>query len=270
MPHAAQALADPPPAPSPEPASVHPLRGKRGPRTEAGKARSRMNAVKHGLRARVLPLTEDSGEFAELAERLRRTYRPEDDVEAELVAVLAAAMWKEARADRLEAETLDAIAAAAEGGTLGEALLAAPACRASLGTVIRYQAGASNAVRRAMDMLLRHRRARREGLLVPDAEAEASCTNELSEVAADVPATPAAEPGPRLARHPGSLGPLPLPFCLVPAGGRMAEAVSRAAGVPRPDGTNEWPPVRLADGFTPRYPGVPPLSLAPEAALPSG
>jgi hypothetical protein len=136
--------------------------------------------------------------------------------------------------------------------------------------VIRYQAGASNAVRRAMDMLFKHRRARREGLLVPDAEAEASCTNELSEVAADVRATPAAESGPQPGRHPGSLGPLPLPFCRVPAGGRTAEAVSPAAGIPRPDGTNELPLVRLADGFTPRYPGVPPLCSASEAALPSG
>jgi hypothetical protein len=141
MPCCNHALADPiPPAghpPAPDAANVHPLRSKRGPRTEEGKARSRMNALKHGLRARVLPLTEDSGEFAELVERLRRTYQPEDEVEAELVAALAAAMWKEARADRLEAETLDAIAAAAEGGTQGEALLAVPACRASLGTVIR-------------------------------------------------------------------------------------------------------------------------------------
>jgi hypothetical protein len=238
------------------------MRSRRGPKTEEGKARSRMNATKHGLRARVLPLAEDAGEFAEFVERLQRTYRPEDDTEAELVVALAAAMWQEARAERFEAETLDAIAATAEGGTMGEALLAKPACRASLGTAIRYQSAASNAVRRAMDMLFKHRRARRDGLLVSGAEApETPRTNELSEVANnDVAASPAAAGRPP-SRHPATLGPLPLPLCLVPAPGPVS-----AAGAARPDCTNEFAPARLAEGFTPRYPGLPPVSSPPEPA----
>src|SRR3954471_17590613 len=115
MPSTARLLVDPAPPP---PATTTTARqpGRRGPRTEAGEARSRMNALRHGLRARVLPLPvgEDEVGFAALADRLARTYRPEDDTEAELLAAIAVAMWREIRADRFEVEALDALAAEAD------------------------------------------------------------------------------------------------------------------------------------------------------------
>ncbi|MGE3294051.1 MAG: hypothetical protein AB7I59_22895, partial [Geminicoccaceae bacterium] len=43
-----------------------PVPGKRGPKTAEGKARSKMNALRHGLRARAFGLLpeEDPGEWA--------------------------------------------------------------------------------------------------------------------------------------------------------------------------------------------------------------
>jgi hypothetical protein len=243
-------------------ADILPLPKKRGPKTEAGKARSRMNAMKHGLRARVLPmpLREDVAGFEELAAGLRRTYRPKDEAELALAEAIAVAMWQAIRADRLEAETLDAIAATADGGTLGEALVAAPGCRVSLGTVIRYQAGASNAVRRAMDMLFKHRRARRDGLI---ATAEA-CTNDFPERAAPVEPEPqpsrtagAARPGPASP----AFGPLPMPFCL------LFKGDARGSPAPAAPCTNDFVPRSAANGgSTPRPIDVPPFPSRREDA----
>jgi hypothetical protein len=184
MPAAALSLADPPPAPAaPEPATVVPLPKKRGPNTPEGKARSRQNALKHGLRAKLLrlpPAGDDAAHFEELTAGLRRTYRPEDQAEAQLVEAIAVAMWQEIAADRLEAEALAAIAGGEGRPFQGGLLLESPANRATLHTVLRYQATASCAVGRAMRLLFQHRRAKRDGLLlVPDEAADEICTNEL-------------------------------------------------------------------------------------------
>ena len=67
-----------------------------------------MNAVKHGLRARafgILP-EENQAEWAEHVRDLRAGYGPVDAVEEKLVTAIAVAMWKEIRADRMEAEVL--------------------------------------------------------------------------------------------------------------------------------------------------------------------
>jgi hypothetical protein len=188
MPAAVLALADPPPAPmAPEPAAapttVVPLPKKRGPNTPEGKARSRQNALKHGLRAKLLPLPpagDDAAYFAELADGLRATYRPEDAAEAQLVEAIAVAMWQEITADRLEAEALAAMAGGDGRPFHGGMLLESPANRATLHTVLRYQASASCAVGRAMRLFFQHRRAKRDGLLATGNEiADEICTNEL-------------------------------------------------------------------------------------------
>ena len=81
---------------------------KRGPNTPEGKARSRMNALKHGLRAREFGLLpeEDQAEWGQHVRDLEEGYGPEDATEKKLVASIAAAMWREIRADRMEAEVL--------------------------------------------------------------------------------------------------------------------------------------------------------------------
>jgi hypothetical protein len=258
MPSAARLLADPAPAPA---ATTARQPGKRGPRTEAGKARSRMNALRHGLRARVLPLPlgEDEAGFTALADRLVRTYGPEDATEAELVAAIAVAMWREIRADRFEVEALDALAEEADGegaAFRGGMLVESPACRATVATVTRYQSAASNAVRRAMETFFRYRSARRSGLLVAGAEIEvAECTNEFP-TPADGNGTHGFR-GPDLARF----GPLPMPSVRPAAPGTIR---SQPASPAAPHCTNEFRPTTAAaaapEPLAPsRHPGVVPL-----------
>ena len=79
-----------------------------GPRTEAGKAVSSMNSLKHGLTSRrvVLP-GEDQGDFDRLHEQLRFEHSPEGALEIELVAEIAACFWRLQRARRYESTVLE-------------------------------------------------------------------------------------------------------------------------------------------------------------------
>ena len=72
-----------------------------GPRTAEGKARSRFNAVKHGMRAAtpVLP-GEDKAAFDDRLERWTRNLAPRDDVEQFLVKRAVELSWQLERADR--------------------------------------------------------------------------------------------------------------------------------------------------------------------------
>ena len=66
----------------PDPAPTSPK--KRGPKTPEGKARSSMNALKHGLRSKrflLLP-EEDPEDFASFVSDIRAAYGPEDAVES--------------------------------------------------------------------------------------------------------------------------------------------------------------------------------------------
>jgi hypothetical protein len=121
---------------------------------------------------------------------------------------MAAAAWKETRADRMEAEVLADIPPRAAGRSHGSDLQV-PEHRASLAIALRYQAGAGSAFRRAWRTFLELRKAKQAGLVVPLAEAELAgaadrprlpdpehgkCTNELFPVpaddGADAPAAP--------------------------------------------------------------------------------
>ena len=156
---------------------------KRGPATPEGKARSAMNALKHGLRARgfVLLPEEDPAEWEEHLADLRSCLAPEDAAEEKLVSALAVAMWNEIRADRTEAGVLTAIPRdEGHGRDLKDARN-----RLSLGTAIRYASAAGMATQRAQRAFLAHRKAKKAGLILPVAAAPANCTNDF------VPAEPA-------------------------------------------------------------------------------
>jgi hypothetical protein len=95
-------------------------------------------------------LGEDHAAMSTLLAHLIAVYTPQDGLEQALVERLAVALWKEGRGERLEARALGA-----EGGP----------DRALLALALRYQAAAQTSARRALDMLLKHRKAKRQGLL---------------------------------------------------------------------------------------------------------
>ena len=74
-----------------------------GPRTEEGKARVSLNALKHGLLAQdaVLP-EEDPAEFDRQLRDLERDLRPENSLEFELVRQIVDAQWRMRRLVRIE------------------------------------------------------------------------------------------------------------------------------------------------------------------------
>ena len=78
-----------------------------GPKTEEGKRRSRMNALKHGLTAKTVLLPEeDPAEFQQLLVGWFDSIRPQDKLEASLVERGAYSIWQLDRANRSEAAQL--------------------------------------------------------------------------------------------------------------------------------------------------------------------
>ena len=81
-----------------------------GPRTEDGKARSRLNALKHGLLASEAANFGVEGEparkaFESLSDRLENHYRPRGPIEEILVQKIAIATWRLNRALRFESRS---------------------------------------------------------------------------------------------------------------------------------------------------------------------
>lgn len=82
-----------------------------GPRTEQGKSRSRLNAVKHGILTSALLTTggqgaEDPAEFDELLFNLHTDLVPVGALEEMLVEKIAICHWRENRALRCEASMI--------------------------------------------------------------------------------------------------------------------------------------------------------------------
>ena len=78
-----------------------------GPKTDAGKQTSRLNAVTHGLLAKAVVITagsyrEDAEEFTRLLDGLRAQYTPEGMAEDLEVQQLALYYWRKMRAVRYE------------------------------------------------------------------------------------------------------------------------------------------------------------------------
>jgi hypothetical protein len=78
-----------------------------GPRTEAGKQRSSLNALRHGLTARIAVLpSEDSAGFEGHVQQFLDEYQPATPTETQLVHELANTAWRLNRVPFLEAEVL--------------------------------------------------------------------------------------------------------------------------------------------------------------------
>ena len=83
-----------------------------GPRTAEGKARVRLNAIKHGLRAEQVvvlggPTAEDPAEFDSLLSNMLHDCKPAGALERVLVERLAVSFWRLRRAYRFEARAIE-------------------------------------------------------------------------------------------------------------------------------------------------------------------
>jgi len=108
-----------------------------GPRTDDGKARSSMNAVKHGLRAETIVLPHESAdEWEALRAAVHAEYRPRGLIETDLVERIAESMWRLRRPARYEVEAWDA-----------------EDRDKALARVIRYEAHISRQLNQALRML---------------------------------------------------------------------------------------------------------------------
>ncbi len=79
-----------------------------GPRTEAGKAASKYNAIRHGLTGKRLILDcEDPAHYEALRQDLIDSYKPADAAELMLVEEIAQNFWRLQRARNIEAENMN-------------------------------------------------------------------------------------------------------------------------------------------------------------------
>jgi hypothetical protein len=79
-----------------------------GPRTEAGKRRASLNALKHGLNsAQIVVAGESQEEYDAFRDELYLQWTPANATEAALVDQFATADWRLRRISRLEAQTLE-------------------------------------------------------------------------------------------------------------------------------------------------------------------
>jgi hypothetical protein len=79
-----------------------------GPRTEAGKRRSRRNALRHGLTAEtVIGVQEDAAAYRALQRAVSADYRPQTNFETELIGRLVSLLWRLRRAVAIESGLLN-------------------------------------------------------------------------------------------------------------------------------------------------------------------
>jgi hypothetical protein len=80
-----------------------------GPTTDAGKAASSQNALKHGLTAKTVLLPgEDEAAYAQMCQGMFATFGPANTPEKELVQLLCDTQWRLQRCGRIEAAILSA------------------------------------------------------------------------------------------------------------------------------------------------------------------
>jgi hypothetical protein len=135
-----------------------------GPKTERGRERARLNALRHGMTAKQLVARdEDFGDFARFNEELRGTLAPTDPVEEQLVERIVVSAWRLRRLWRAEAGVIQVQQRYPNHWDKPQ-LAAVPFARAAheLTQLSRYETALDRLLQRAYAMLER-RQARRAG-----------------------------------------------------------------------------------------------------------
>ena len=167
-----------------------------GPTSDAGKARSAPNGVRRGLSGRTFFLLpdEDPAEFAAHEAAWLAEWRPCGQVERDLAELAIRALWREIRADRMEALILADLFGADVLADEAERRAAKTAAMKALATLLRYRGQIARehaAAMRDLDLLRRRRLA----------ATQPARRSEPEPAAATAPAPMRDEPGPSLNRH---------------------------------------------------------------------
>jgi len=207
-----------------------------GPRTDAGKARSSQNAVKHGLCSQraVIP-GEDPAQWEAFREEILRSLAPLRLLERELAERVALQMWRQRRAARYEAELVTAAYAQEEADSETDDAEATPPDRSrrlkeALDRVIRYESHIGRQLKEALKML---RECRERQQAVPMWRMEATAPKQTA------PPAPEPEPAAPAAMEPPATSGAKPQAVAGPGSFRQTDAVSRsarriAASLPRP------------------------------------
>jgi hypothetical protein len=134
-----------------------------GPKSDEGKAKSRMNALRHGLTAgqAVLP-HENEDDYEKLRDGMLESYAPENSAEQALVEELANAYWRLMRLHRVETRYWDNLGGSynrADEG-IAEALLQTP--DRQMRNFFRYYAQVEHSYYRALAAANQIKRERRD------------------------------------------------------------------------------------------------------------
>ena len=176
-----------------------------GPRTEDGKARSSLNATRHGLTGQVLVLTEEDGDaYRAHREAFFTDYRPQSPVERQWVQQMADIRWRLARIVAVENNLFSLTGHQSEFDTgneqidraLGQADALATQVQ-SLATLSIYEQRLTRQYEKAQEQWkeARWRRICREGEMEREAEAQAAAEAEaVGNAAQDQGPTVAAAP----------------------------------------------------------------------------
>jgi hypothetical protein len=169
----------------------------RGPVTEAGKSRSARNGTRHGLCSAeffLLP-DEDAEAYAGFAAGMLATLNPTDDAERHAAERAVQAMWREIRADRMEAKILAELFGAKQIEDQELAAATREQAMKALGTLLRYRGRIEREIDRALQALdaLRQRPA---GTSEPSRQAPAPARPAAAPAALPPPSAGTSEPKP--------------------------------------------------------------------------
>ena len=251
-----------PTTPSPAQSEASRLNGARpGPASEAGKARSALNGVRHGLCGRTFFLLpdEDPAEFREHEAMWLAVWSPRDLHEHEAAAAAIRAMWREIRADRLEAAVLTDLFAAGEIADDAERQAAKAAAMKALGTLLRYRGRIEREHGQAMEALdaLRQRRLARPSPARPH-EPEPPPAAPLADTRPRPP-SPCGPRPPASRPHPGPPRRPPAQPCRRANPSAPSTGTSAGHSPPRPAAPPDAPRQRRAFQGPSRYPAAPRL-----------
>jgi hypothetical protein len=139
-----------------------------GPRTAAGRAAVRRNALRHGMTAEQVVLVDELPEdFSHFFSDLRDALAPADAIEEQLVERLVICAWRLRRACRCEAAVFDYAALGNGWGTaIDDAGKAFKRVAANIATLSRYETAIERSFHRAA-LALERMQARRRGEPVP-------------------------------------------------------------------------------------------------------